>query len=260
MGMKTFYFTDPLHDDFAEMNIQKRTIDESFTYAHTALPWKICANVLYYGLGVPLGWLIGKVWFGVRLENRSVMRRLPQGCFLYGNHTQAFTDAACPAVISFPKRAYIVAGAETASIKGITALVQMLGALILPTELSGMKKFKNALELRCAENSVITIFPEAHLWPYYTGVRPFVSDAFSYPVKYNKPVVVAMTTYRKRFLRCLPPAVTVTLSDPIFPDPSASPREARQKLRDAAYAFMCTQAKRNEVEHVRYIDRSGSTE
>ncbi len=69
----------------------------------------------------------------------------------------------------------------------------------------------------------IGIFPEAHIWPFYTGVRPFVGTSFRYPVKLHAPVVAMAVTYRKRRgLFCWvkrPPGMTVTFSAPMYPRP-----------------------------------------
>ena len=252
---KIFYYTDPLRDDFAEMGIQKRTVDDTFSFVHNGKVWRLVSGALYYGLGAPFGLLISKIWFDVRIRNRQALKGLKDGYFLYGNHTQAFTDAVCPGLMSLPRRTYVVAGAESVSIKGIAWLVQMLGGLILPTKPSGMRSFLQAVEQRCREKSAIMIYPEAHLWPYYTGVRPFADASFAYPVKFGKPVVGVVTTYRKRALSFLPPAITITVSDPFYRDEALDDRAARRKLRDQVYAFMCAHTDENEVEYVRYLPK-----
>lgn len=259
--MRTYEYSDALRDDFGGMHIRRRRIDAQFPFARTSTAWRIISGAVYYGLAAPLGFLVDKVWFGVRFENRKALRTLSDGCFLYGNHTQFFSDAVSPGLLAFPKRNYIVAGAETASIRGIGTLVQMLGALILPTELSAMRAFRAAMALRCAQKSVITIYPEAHIWPYYTKIRPFSSSSFAYPVQFDKPVVAMVTTTRKRLLPFLPPALTVTLSDPMYRDPALSDRAARDDLRARTYAFMCrVAAEKNQVEYVRYVFKQSAGE
>lgn len=253
VAIKQRYYSDEKTDDFAGNSIRTRVIDGSFPFIHTSFLWKIASAFMYYVIALPLVFLINKFYFGVRIKNRRALKPLKDGCFLYGNHTQAFTDATCPTLIAFPKRAYVIAGADAASIRGIAWLVQMLGGLILPNKAGGMKAFVQAVQQRCREKSVIMVYPEAHIWPYYTGIRPFPSTSFAYAVKNDKPVVACVTTYRKRLLPFLPPAVTITLSDPFYRSRSLSEHEARQELRDKVYDFMCGQAENNEVEYIRYI-------
>ena len=75
---------------------------------------------------------------------------------------------------------------------------------------------------------MLAIFPEAHIWPFYTGIRPFSATSFRYPEKLNAPVVAMVTTYRKAarsvslFRR---PGMTVTLSEPFYPRRCPFPQE-----------------------------------
>ena len=102
-----------------------------------------------------------------------------------------------------------------------------------------------ALSLRIKQKRTVTVYPEAHIWPWYTGIRPFPAVSFAYPVKDGVPAVAFVTTYRKRKLFTkLPPLITVTLSEPFYPDCSLSKSEAREKLCRQVYDFMCEKAKR----------------
>ena len=71
-----------------------------------------------------------------------------------------------------------------------------MGAIPLPTKISGMRKFYDAVE-HYHKSSNITIFPEAHIWPYYTGVRPFSDASFAYPVQMQAPVIAFFVAYTK---------------------------------------------------------------
>jgi hypothetical protein len=44
----------------------------------------------------------------------------------------------------------------------------------------------------------IMIFPEAHIWPYSTHIRPFGDESFVYPAELGAPVLAIATTYRPR--------------------------------------------------------------
>ena len=251
---RTYYYSDELNDDFAGTKICTRKIGSGFTYAHTSVLWRVCSSVLYYGIVLPLVVLINRTLFGFRIKGKKNLKKIDGGFFMYGNHTRAFTDATGPAMIAFRRKAYVIAGPDAVSIKGIAWLVQMLGGLILPNELSGGKKFAEAVELR-SRKSAVMIYPEAHLWPFYTGIRPFTSASFKYPVKQCRPAVAVVTTYRRRRLGFLPPAVTVTISEPFYPDMSLSPKQSRELLRNQVYDFMCSQTYKNEVEYFRYIKK-----
>ncbi len=246
---KTIYYRDPAHDDFAGTHIETNVIDGNYRYAHGPL-WRFGANLLYYGIALPLVWLLHRVVAGIRFVNRKARKKVQGPCFLYGNHTAIF-DAYTPALLSRPRRAAILAGADAFSIKGIRMLVQMLGAIAIPNRVSGMKHFMDAVSASFDRGHDIAIFPEAHIWPYYTGVRPFSATSFSYPVKKNAPVIAFFAAYSKPrgWDKLLHRKATtrIYLSDPIYPDPTLSYKEAQQKLRDAVYAFMEQTAKEHST-------------
>lgn len=253
------YYTDPLRDDFAPNRIRKRPVEADFPFVHQNPLWRAAAALIYYLIACPLVWLIAKLYLGLRIENRRALRRAgPQGVFLYGNHTRAL-DAFVPVLAAFPRRAYIVANADAVSIPGIRWLVMMLGGLPLPTKISGMPAFLRAVQTRCAQKACVAIYPEAHIWSFCTQIRPFTAASFAYPVRAGLPAVAMVTTYRKRrglFFWVKTPAMTVTLSDPFYPDKTLPPKQAQQQLRDQVYHFMTrVSAERENVAYIRYQPR-----
>lgn len=253
---KTVYYSDPLNDDFAGTNIRPKTVGGDFRFINPRPLWKLGSFLLYYGIACPIVWFYTRLVMGMKIENRRALRKLKKtGFFLYGNHTQLL-DPLIPPMVTFPKRAYTVASPDAVSIRFLKNIVLMLGAIPIPTDFSGMQKYISAIDTRCAEKSCIAIYPEAHVWPYYTGIRPFRSASFRYPAKLGVPVVAMVTTYRKRrgllcFLKR--PAITVTLSEPFYPDASLGIRKAQETLCREVYDFMIkTSAEKENVEYIRY--------
>jgi len=253
-GKRVIYYSDPLNDDFARLNLSTREVGADFPFIHRSTLWNLASLLLYYLIAFPIVFAISKIYLGLRFENRECLRALRgTGYFLYGNHTR-YLDAFLPAMTAFPSRSYVVANPDAVSIPGLQTLVSMLGVIPIPTKFSGMRQFLSTLKQRCAEGAAIAIFPEAHIWPFYTGIRPFPDTSFRYPVKLGAPVVAMVTTYRKRtglfrFLRR--PGMTVTISEPFYPDPSLSPREAQETLRNQVHDFMLRESQRHE--NISYI-------
>lgn len=234
---KTIYYSDPLQDDFAITNgrIPKKSIDADYRYTHRSLLWRASSFVLYRLIVTPLVLLIMKLFFGLKIRNRKALRGLKHGYFLYGNHTNGIADSFMPALLSFPKKASIVTAPDAASIPLLGKVVEMLGAMPLPSDYGGMKHLISAMKSRL-RHQTITIYPEAHLWPFYNGIRPFTDKSFQYPLMMNAPTAGFVITYRQRkLLRSLPPLITVTVSDVIYPEEVQS----RKELRDRIYDFMC---------------------
>lgn len=256
---KTVYYDDEVNDDFAGTDIRQCKVDKSFKYIHDGLLWRICSFILYYLVAFPLVWFLERVILRVRFVNKKAVRKCRgQKYFLYGNHT-GWYDAFTPNLISVPCRNRIIVGADTVSIKGLRAIVQMLGAIPLPTERDGMRAFMKAVDYYHRSGN-ITVYPEAHIWPYFNGVRRFTDASFTYAVKYKCPVVAFFTAYTapKGFLSCFRKAnITVYISDPIMPREGLSDREARQDLCDRVYAFMLEKSKLSDYTVVEYIKREG---
>lgn len=251
---KIIYYKDELNDDFAGTDIKASEVKADFPFVNKNIIWRVCEAIVYRGIATPVLWLFAKVGYGFKIKNRNAVKKLRKtGFFLYGNHTQGVMDAFTPTLCVFPHKAHIVTSPDAVSIKGIRQLVLMLGGIPLPTELKGYKPFKKALKTRIEQNRTVTIYPEAHIWPYYTGIRPFKDTSFSYPVSMNKPCVAFATTYRKRrIFKNAHPCITVTLSEPFYPDRTLSEKEARKKLRDEVYDFMCSVAASDNYEYIHY--------
>lgn len=253
---RVIYYSDPLEDDFAVLNIRTREVGAEFPFVRRSFLWRLVAFLLYYMIAVPLVFLISKLYLGLHFENRDVLRQLQDtGYFLYGNHTRAL-DAFLPAMAAFPKRAYVVANPDAVSLPGLQWLVLMLGVIPIPTKFSGMRRFMSTVSQRCREGSCVAIFPEAHIWPFCTEIRPFADTSFRYPVKEGLPVVAMVTTYRRRkglFRLLHRPGMTITLSEPMYPRQDLSPKKAQEELRDRVHRFMVeTAASRENVAYIRY--------
>jgi 1-acyl-sn-glycerol-3-phosphate acyltransferase len=256
MADKVKYYSDENNDDFAGTNIDTCKLSADFTFINRNPLWRFCSFVLYRLIATPIVFLIGKIGFGLKIKNRKALKSLKnQGFYLYGNHTQAMMDAYTPSLATFPKRAHIIAGPDAVSIKGIRQIVMMLGGIPIPTSVDGYKSFLSAIDKRISQKRVVAIYPEAHIWPFYTKIRNFPDTSFTYPVSQNVPCVAMVTTYRQRkIFKKLYPLMTVTLSDPFYPDTSLSQKDARKKLRDDVYNFMCEVASSpDNYEYVKYI-------
>lgn len=251
---KTIYYTDETNDDFAGTNIKGCKVDEHFPYIRKSPIFRTASFFLYYFVAFPLVWFFERVILRMRFVNKKAVKKCGgQHYFLYGNHT-GWYDAFTPNLISVPGRCRIIVSKDTVSIKGLRTVVQMLGAVPIPTTVRAMRSFNRAIDVY-HKSSNITVYPEAHIWPYYTGVRHFSDVSFSYPVKHGAPVIAFFTAYTppKGFLSCFRKAnMTVYVSDPIYPDKTLPEREARRDLCDRVYTFMLEKSKLSTYEAYAY--------
>ena len=254
MKKKTYYYNS-FSDDFAGNNIKTKKIDENFKMINRNIFWKAIGWFLYRFIALPFVWLYCFAVRGIRFENRKSFKKL-KGFFLYGNHVLG-TDCFVSNMLSFPRKTFVVAGPDAVSIPGIKQIVLMLGAIPIPATVKGLKKLKDTVKYRYEKKNCICIFPEAHIWPYCNFIRPFDTSSFTYPAELGAPVVAYVTTFRKpsgifKFIK--PPAWTVHVSDPFYPDSEKTVKENKQYLHDCVYNFMKETAdKYNKEEFVRYV-------
>lgn len=238
--VKTFYYTDPLNDDFAGTNIKQKPIDESYNFVRKGPLFRFFSFLVTFVIAIPILRLYLMFKHGFRVKNRKVLRKVRgQTFFLYGNHTHVADSFIPQAGVLLSRKVLIIANPDVTSIKGIKTLVEMLGAIPLPDpslNYEASKNFVNGLKYHVSKKRAIAIYPEAHIWPYYTGIRPFLSNSFIYPVNFNAPVIAMTTTYRAR--KRHKPAITVTLSDVFYPNTNVSKKDARELLRNEVYDFM----------------------
>lgn len=258
---KVIYYSDELNEDFAGTNITQKVVDEKFKYIHKNPVWNMLANALYYIVAVPLVWIYMRIILRVKFVNKKAIKKIKRPYFLYGNHT-GFIDAFIPNLISLPKRNRIIVSPDTVSIKGLKNITQMLGAIPTPSDMRGMRNFMNAINFYHDKDN-ITIYPEAHIWPYFTKVRNFSDKSFAYPAKSDAPVVAFFTAYTKPkgFLSFLRKAnVMVFVSDPIYVEHSKTGKDAQKDLRDKVFSFMLEKSQFSDYEVIKYIKKSTSSQ
>jgi hypothetical protein len=255
---KTYYYKDPLNDDFADTNIATQRLPSDYKYiSHDPLKgvWDF---LLHHFVATPLGFLYQKVIYREQIVNRKVLiPYLLSGCFIYGNHTRAAGDAFTPNIAVFPRKAYIVTSPDAVSIPGVRNLVKSLGGIPLPNDISGIRRFHSALLQRSKWNHIV-IYPEAHIWPYYTDIRPFKDTSFRYPAEAGKPVFSFTVTYKKRAVGSFPRTV-VYVDGPFFPDKDKTLRENQKMLRDLVYKAMLERSKNSDYNYNNYVYRPDDT-
>lgn len=234
-------------DDFVQTKDQDHKVPENYPWA----PSRFLSG-LVYSLAVLFSSVYLPLVLHVRYKNSRVLRPAKDtGAFIYCNHTQPLGDVFLPALPALPGRIYTVVSPANLAIPGIGRLLPYLGALPIPDSLKGMKQFTAAMERRLEEGRYIAIFPEAHVWEYYTGIRPYTESAFKFPVKFGKPVYCMTVTYQKRRFGKRPAAV-VYVDGPFFADAAATARQQAVQLRDRVFACMCDRSRSSNCACIRY--------
>ena len=252
MKRKTLYYSDELHDEFSGVVRNTMSIDETYVYDHPNPLWQLCRFIVYRIIMTPVAFLYLKIKFHAEFVNRVVLKQSEgKSIFLFGNHTQIPGDGYIPSTIVFPKNCSVIVNADNVSLPGTLTFMKMVGAVPIPNKISGMRNYMNYLTVLSRNNSCTTIFPEAHIWPYYTGIRPFPDDSFRYPAMYGLDTYCFTTTYQQRG-HSSRVNMTVYVDGPFLINPGLSKKEGIRDLRDRVYTTMCARSRNSSYEHIIY--------
>ena len=247
-----YYYSDELNDEFSGSHITPRVIDEKYKYLHKNIFWNLAHFFLHNVLSVPIKVLYAKLKFRIKYIGKEKLKKYKkEGYFVYANHTQVFADTFLTSNVIYPKRNYLIVNPENVSMKFLGNFVQMFGAIPIPTGRDGMKNFLTAIKYHIQKGHSITIYPEAHIWPYYTKIRPFKSVSFKYPIELDKPVFCITNTYQKREKNKV--KITSYIDGPFFVNKDLETKQEQKKdLRNRVYNQMDERSKNSNFEFIKY--------
>ena len=249
---EVIYYRDELNDEFSIAEITPRVIDGSYKYDRAKGLSRIARFFWYRVVAMPIAFCYLKLKVRHKVVGKKAFKQAKkQGFFIYGNHTQIIGDALIPTFVRFPHDAYVIVHPNNVSMPYLGRVTPYMGALPLPDDKEASRNFIAIIEKRLAQKKSVFIYPEAHIWPYYTGIRPFVDASFFYPVKYNTPVFCFTNTYQKR-KHSQNPRIVTYVDGPFYPDETLSPRARRQKLRDEVLARMTERSRLSDCTIIEY--------
>ncbi len=252
---QTIYYKDELNDEFSTFKTKARTIDSSWNYDDSSKKSRIKRFFVYRLLVYPMAWLYTHLAFHRTIVGKALLKPYRhRGIFMYGNHTQPVGDAFMQACITYPRTNYVIVHPNNLEVPFFGPLIPALGALPVPDTIDAYRNFKKAISDKISRNHPVVIYPEAHIWPYYTKIRPFADTSFAYPVELNAPVFCFVNTYQKRLLGNKPKIVTY-IGGPFFADASLDRKTARKKLRDQVHKRMVELSEHSDVEYIKYIKK-----
>ena len=251
MSEKKIRYYESYTDDFFQTE-KEYTLKTDYEYLPKSL-WERVISSVVYSIAFVFSSIYCRLFLHVRFVGRKKLKHQKGGFFVYANHTQAIGDVFNPALACFPKRIYTIVSPANLYLPVIGKLVRPLGALPLPNTLSVMKKFNVAISQRINEGHPIIIYPEAHLWEYYTGIRDFDEASFLYPARLSVPVYCFTTTYQKRKMG-KKPRITIYIDGPFSSD-AENRREIAKELRNKVLEQMNERSKASNCEYIRYVKK-----
>lgn len=244
---KVFYYSDPLNDEFSSAKIETKTIDENYRYVRiNTFLGKLSRLFWYHIVFRPFGFLRLKLKFHHKIIGKEKLKETRKNAyFMYGNHTLEFDDAFVFQYFDH-KEKFVITHANNVSMKFLGRITPCLGALPLPANMKAYKNFMNAIDYHISHKHPIIIYPEAHIWPFYTGIRPFKDTSFHYPIKQGVLAYCFTNTYQRRGKNKFK---IVTYIDGPFKS------DNKEELRNMIYNQMVERSKMNNIEINKYIYR-----
>ena len=247
----TIYYSDPLNDDFNDLGIERKDVPDNYKYKRENPIYNFFAWIEYHILAKMI---LGTFCFfkGIKVKGRKNLKEVrKKGAILYHNHTTIIDAFQVQSYIDTYQRVNIVGFSDALNIPVAKYFVRGLGILPISSNPRKNKKLCDAIKFYLDKGQHILIYPEAHIWPYYTGIRPFLSTSFHYPAKYNVPIVPMCTTYRKGLFN--KPKETIYIGKAIYPKEELSIKENKEYLRDACYNYMVNiSSSINQYKYVNY--------
>ena len=241
MKEKTVYYNDPLNDEFSGIGPRRKVkVDASFRYINNNIFFRAARFVLYRVIMIPIARAYCFLKFRLRIEGAEVLKQYADGgYYLYGNHTQTPGDGFIPNMIAYPKHVYFIVNPDNIAARGTKNIMMMFGTLPIPTCINGYPNFTSSISRRLEQGAVVTIYPEAHIWPYSTVIRPFGPVSFRYPARDGRPVFCFTNTYRRSPKG--KPRIVSYVDGPFFSS-ADNERLRRNELREKVYTAMCRRA------------------
>jgi len=172
----------------------------------------------------------------VHFANRDLLAPYRhQAKYIYANHTAPVGDALKPFQVACDLAVLVAPSNLKLPILG--HFLPLGGVIPIPGHLHQYRDFLAAIKATITANRTLFIYPEAHVWPFATMIRPFEPGAFRYPVQQPAPVFSMTTTYQRTPWHCRPKA-TVFFDGPFYPDASLPAKAQQQQLQAQVQAAM----------------------
>lgn len=236
-----------LTDDVVQSKKQDFSLSDNYQIIKTGLKPKLiryCASIFAY--------LFTYLIKHVKVVGKQKLSSCKDhGYFVYANHTQPVNDAFMPLTLLGSGDYYALANQANWGLPFIGKYLLPYGGLPVGKNIKQSIKLLKAVDQLIKQNKHIVIYPEAHVWPYYTKIRPFDKTSMNFAVSLKTPVFVMTTTYQKpKFFKR--PRIVVYIDGPFFADQTLSKKEQQKKLHDTIFNTMKARAKLSNYSYYDY--------
>lgn len=223
-----------------------------YNYQNNGFFYKALAFVMRYVIAPLPAFFCSRILMRERVVGKKKLK-LKGGFIMYGNHTEPVMDAVTPHTLVFPRRAKTVVSPDNFALPVLGGIIGFLGALPTPCDIKTAREFNGAIGAALKQGQAVVVFPEAHVWQGYTGIRPMDKSAFSFPDKFSVPAFTATRVYKKsrifKFKRI------IYIDGPYYADKSLPLPKAQLKLEKEVAAVMRLRAELSDFKMFDYVER-----
>lgn len=220
------------------------SVDEQYPYRRKDLGYKLLRGLYWLALNGFVFFLL-RFTHGLRIHGKENLKKhkkaLKNGAITIANHVFMW-DYLCIMKAIRPHLGFFPAWKT--NLEGPNGpLIRLAGGIPIPTNsLRATVKFKEAMESVFEENRWMHFYPEGSMWFFYPDIRPLKKAVFQFAVKYDRPLIPMVFTFRPRKgiakLWGKTPRVDLHIGEPLFADKTLSPADAAKKLHEEAYHVM----------------------
>lgn len=240
-----------MNDDFVSSSNQNYQLPNDYQWIRTG-KWWLATNIIVTAMADMAAWILfrmikrPKIVFAEKIRNYH-----DAGFFVYGNHTQTHLDALM-AFHLLPRRfVNIIASPANLGVSIIGRMLPLAGVLPIPSSFHKLREFTQAVNQQARDGHAVFIYPEAHVWPFYTKIRPFSRSAFHYPVDTSLASFCLTTTYQARRWS-KKPKIVIYVDGPFYPRQGLDKRQQELDLKQQIVDCMTSRSSLNDIEYIHY--------
>lgn len=255
---KIVYYSDEVHEDFANNGINTKKVDENYKYI-TKNPFSRFFGKLMWIVFLPVAWLVGFILYHPKfVGKKNVLRKVKKkGYFIYCNHVLPVDPLVPPTMLNPTKYCVIAASADTFSInKALSWIIKSFGGFPVPNSPKMYYNYVDFIKYQIGKKHRVLMYPEAHIWPYCNWIRRYTSTSFKYPVMLNAPIITMTTCFVCKKPGKKPKQV-IYVDGPFYPNMDLKFEDAVEDLRNQAFEQMNARAKKySTYEYVKYVKKT----
>ncbi len=173
-----------------------KEISPDYSFVNENFLFRIWARLLRR---VTIAFLGPWIKYRYRLEikgKENIKKVRNQGVVVTINHVHNFDNLLVGTKILSHRKCFFITLKDNINTPFIGFFLKTLGGVPIPTKPKALNSFEKAINKILQEKNALLVCPEASLWPFYRGIRPFKKGAFRFAVNNNVSILPIVITFR----------------------------------------------------------------